>query len=269
MENGQALDIVSTLSQHGFGEHAANIQRQGYKPQQKDGVTVYSGADRGVPFRFFIYTPVLEHKSKTQGYKECDAIEAIEWLTSKSCHPTALLRPGHIPTELLEFDAHTIPQEFHPEHGYQINTTEYHEQLRQLKPVGGLLYEAYVRWKEGRQAEGHLLSRCEWLGERDLATLNENGIFTLEQLAEYPPDRTRRWSEHMRELQEQAIQELNKEEHMQKAQAEIAKLGDIEKMLAKLEAENKELRAKIEAGELVEDKPKRTRAKAKTEKTEE
>lgn len=253
----QGIDIVGTLGAAGFGEHAVNIEKAGYRPEIKDGVTVYSGDDKGVPFRFFIHTPVLEHDSKTLGYKQCDAIECIEWLTSKTNRPTAILRPGHLPPELMEFDVTSVPQEFHPEHGYQINTNEYHKQLRELRPVGGLLFEAYERWKEGREAEGTLLSKWEGLGERDLATFQENGIFTLEQLAEHPPARTRRWSEHMRELQEKAILELNQKEHMQQAQAEMVKFGEIKEALAQLQAENAELKAKFEQSN--ESKPKRGR----------
>lgn len=265
----QPIDIVSTLAKHGFGDQAKNIERKGYIPTEKDGVTTYSGDHKGVPFRFFIYTPVLEHASKTSGYKQCDAVECIEWLTNKTNHPTAIVRAGHLPPELLDFEVHTIPQEFHPEHGYQINTQEYHQKVRELKPVGGLLYEAYCRWKEGREAEGSLLSKWEGLGERDLATFNENGIYTLEQLASLGPDRTRRWSEHMRNLQEQAILEINEREHMQEAQARVAELGKIEDLLAAAQKRNEELEARLAK---LEEKPKATASKRKTQtkkKTEE
>lgn len=239
----QGIDIVSTLSQAGFGEHAANIERQGYKPETKDGVTVYSGDDKGVPFRFFVHTPIREAESAQRGYKVADEMDAIEWLTNKTSHPTAIIRAGHLPSELLDFEEWKVPKEFHPEHGYQINTKEYHDELRKLKPVGGLLFDAYTRWKEGREAKGTLLSKWDGLGEGDLATFQANGIMTLEQLASHPPERTRRWSAHMLELQQAAVLELNEQEHMKKAREEVAKLGDLKALLAKQAAEIEKLKA--------------------------
>lgn len=252
---GNAIDIVSTIAGAGFTDAAQTIQRQNLKPVEQNGISTYAGEDRGVPFRFFIHTYRNEEKSRREGYRISDEVECIEWLKSKYSRPTAMLRPGHIPTELLDFEEWSIPFEVeYDANGFEVATkenralkNEYFQKLRELRPVGGLLFEAYTRWKEGRDAPGTALERWDavQLGEGDIATLKDNGVYTVEMLAAVSPDKLRKWPDHYREIQEQSVEWLNKQEYMQRTQEEIAKLGDLKGLLEKYEARNAELEAKL------------------------
>jgi len=139
------------------------VAREALKGMQsveiEDGVSVFSGHDQGVAYRFFVHAEYNKQKSRSKGYEVFDEIEMIEWLRDKRTKPTEQVR--FLPDALLEFND-------------------------EGQCISGRYSDSYNRFKEGRQAAGMPLSKWGVLSEGECASLAKAGIFTIEQLAEQP-----------------------------------------------------------------------------------
>jgi len=184
-----------------------------------NGVTRYEvmGHDRGIPFWFQLvedYNPV---KSDEQNREVFDAQEVcFRMIDRKNIIPMPV---KNCPAEFLRFN-------------------------RQGELVGGRYAEAYKRWKSGETMPGLQLRKWNVLNVAEVASLEGDGIFTVEQFAEYPLDRLiGRYPEQFIAAHQRANQWVNGKAVMEKAGEQAVQLAKLEKekqdlaeRLAKLEA---------------------------------
>lgn len=176
-----------------------------------------AGHDKGVAYRFFIHPVYNPTKSDDVGYEVFDDIEMIEWLVDRKLKPTEQIR--HLPPELLKWN-------------------------RQGELVGGRYKEGYDSWKTGKEAVGTPLRRWGLLTDGQVASLEAEGIYTIEQYAEL--DRSKiasRYPDEFLEAHDRAEKWLNARAHneeksemtdrLKKAEAENAAMAE---RLAALEA---------------------------------
>ena len=205
-----------------------------------DGVSMMSGHDRGVAYRFFTHTVLNEKKSKIVKYKHYDEVDMIEWLVDRRSKPTEIalrhftdpsdpsktIFKSELPEELLSFDDEGVC-------------------------IGGAYKEAYDRFKSGRNSPGIPLSKWGVLSDAMVATLGAAGIFSVEQLAAQPRSKIEgKFPEEIVEAFEQAIiWETSKDSRAvaSKQSEEILKLSEEVKLrdreMAELKAQVKALNA--------------------------
>jgi hypothetical protein len=173
-----------------------------------------SGHDKGVAYRFFIHPVYNPTKSEELGYEVFDDIEMIEWLIDRKSKPTEQVRL--LPPDLLKWN-------------------------RVGDLVGGRYKDAYESWKTGKASPGTPLRRWGLLGDGQVASLEAEGIFTVEQFNELGRDRiAARYPQEYVEAHDRA-------EKFLAAQAIRAENVETVERLKKLEAERAEMAAKIEA----------------------
>ena len=180
-----------------------------------------SGHDQGVAYFFkkdLIYNPT---KSETEGYEVFDEMEQVYRIIDRKNIIPAPIKM--LPRELLTFNRDGVC-------------------------IGGKYKDSYLNWKNGLTAPGTSLRKWDVLSDSEVASLEADGIFTIEQYAEYPRDRlTSRYPQsfidaHVRAGQWVAGKEMR------------AKAGEQATKMAELEALNKDLAerlAKLETGQVV------------------
>lgn len=184
-----------------------------------DGVNrlAIAGHNQGVAFYFDnvkIYNPT---KSDEKGYEVFDFMETCFHIIDRKNISTMPVIMA--PKELLSFN-------------------------RDGDCVGGKYRDAYLRWKQGRSEPGFSIRKWEVLSDSEVATLEAEGIFTVEQYASYPRDRiTARYPESFIQAHTRAQQWVAGKELREKAgeQAEQMKVlekqnTDLVERLAKLES---------------------------------
>lgn len=132
------------------------------------------GHEKGVPYRFF--TIVEKHGMKSEEFdmeinKEEDC---IEWFVHKKHKPTERLRL--LPEGLIKFSKDVFDK--------QGNLVR-----KGGECTGGILKDAYLRWKQGLQTPGLPLERWGKLSMSQVLTLQSEGVFTVEQFCSMPRDR--------------------------------------------------------------------------------
>ena len=202
------------------------MKKQGFTEKPiDDGVSVMSGHDSGVAYRFFIHPEYNLIKSKAAKYEVFDEIEMIEWMRDKRTMPTERVR--FLPEALLYFDDETG------------------------ECIGGKYQDAYLRFKEGKAAAGMPLTKWNLLNDAQVATLARAGIFTIEQLAEQPRakiegkypqdyvdalDRAIQWV-YGQQLRESSVETADKvDELMSQNMTLMARLEELENQNKALEA---------------------------------
>jgi hypothetical protein len=207
-----------------------------------DGVAIYSGHDRGVAFRFFVHQDRNDIASKQSKYGVYRPIEMVEWLKNKDEKPTERLK--FLPTDLLEFDD-------------------------QGECIGGQWAESYRRWKQGLEAPGLLLSRWDQLGDGEVKTLAEMGIYTVEQFATLPRSRVvGRLPEVFVEAFERAIEYLNGKDLRKVADQQAVQLAQVLADNEKMRAEMEAMRQQLSGGDVAaeeSDRPRRGRPRKDSE----
>jgi len=176
-----------------------------------------AGHDKGVAYAFKIHGEHNPSKSNERGYEVYDELEIIQWFIDRKNKPVALVQ--HLPPDLLKFN-------------------------RQGEVVGGRYKEAYLAWKTGSQVEGTPLRRWGLMSDAEVKSLEDDGIFTVEQYVEVPRDRvTSRYPQSFVEAYDRAGQYLAAKDVRKVAdkQAEenaaLKKANeDLAERLAKLEA---------------------------------
>lgn len=176
-----------------------------------------SGQDRGIAYRFdkiAVYNPI---KSEEAGYEVFDEQEVcFRYVDRKNIIPMPV---KNCPQEFLRFN-------------------------RQGDLVGGRYAAAYKAWKNGEQAPGTALRKWDVLNTAEIASLEADGIFTIEQYAEYPEAKlVGRYPDQFIEGRRRAVQWVAGKEMREKAHEQaqknaelIAQNKDLSERLAKLEA---------------------------------
>jgi len=232
-------DVIENFALPGVAADQLRAQAANIKEVTlDDGVSMMSGHDRGVAYRFYTHTVLNDKKSKLVKYKHYDEVDMIEWLVDRRSKPTEIalrhftdpsdptktIYRSELPEELLSFD----------EDG---------------NCIGGLYKEAYDRFKSGRNAPGIPLSKWGVLSDSMVATLASAGIFSVEQLASQPRSKIEgKYPEEILNAFEQAIiWETSKDTRAvaSKQSEEILRLSDEvkhrDRRMAELEAQVKAL----------------------------
>lgn len=183
-----------------------------------------SGHHKGVGLRFESrdeYNPV---KSEELGIEVYDPYEVcFRYIDRKNIIPMRI--PQDCPPNLLKFDKKTN------------------------ECIGGLWKDAYLAWKTGRKAPGTQLRAWGVMPSYEIASLEADGIWTVEQYAEIPADRiASRYPQSFVDAHKRACQYVAGKEVRARAEATA---GEFERVKAENAAMAERL-AKLEA--LLEEK---------------
>jgi len=231
------------LDNYRVPEIAQEAFRSGrYQPRGvEDGVQVFAGHDTGVAFRFYKHYEYNKAKSKLTGVEQYDTYEMIEWLVNSKFKPTE--RVHFIGDELLEFND-------------------------EGQCVGGRYAESYHRYKQGQSAPGTPLNRWPAAHEGQVATLAQNGIFSVQQLAATDRAKIRtKFPQEFEELLDRAIEHVNGEQGRADSARHAEELLKVHQENSKLKDEMESLREqmkKLVAPE-AERTPRKRRSKAEIE----
>jgi len=175
-----------------------------------------AGHDRGIAYRFDIVAQYNPVKSDQAGFEVFDEEEVcFRYIDRKNIIPMPV---KNCPPEFLRFN-------------------------RQGELVGGRYAEAYKAWKAGAKTPGLQLRKWGVLNNAEVATLEAEGIYTVEQWAEYPMARiVGRFPDEFVEAHKRAQQWVAGRALQEQAQAQVeenaalkAKNVELEKRLASLE----------------------------------
>lgn len=175
-----------------------------------DGVSqiMMAGHDRGVAYRFFMHPVYNKTKSDELGYEVFEEKELIEWTIDRKNRPN----------EYVEF----LPQAL-----LQKN--------RDGDVIGGRYKDAYLAWKSGKSAPGTSLRKWGLMSDAMVASLEADGLFTVEQFSEL--DRSRVTSKYPQEF----IDAYDRAGQFLAAQQVKASTGEMAERLKKVEEEKAEL----------------------------
>ena len=178
-----------------------------------------SGHDRGIAYRFENVLEYSPSKSETAGYEVFDELEVcMRFVDRKNIVPMPVCMA---PRELLAFN-------------------------RAGECIGGRYKESYLTWKSGKNAPGTSLRKWEVMSNADVASLEADGIYTVEQFAEWARDRiTSRYPQSFVEAHTRAQQWVAGKEIRVKAgeQAELVK--KLEASLAQQATEKTDLMERL------------------------
>lgn len=195
------------------------IQKQNRTIAQVDnGVNMYSGHDKGVAYRFFIQAEYDHDKSKERGHEVYNEFDCIEWQVDKYMKPVERVR--HLPDELL--------------------TKNLQDEI-----VGGRYFEAYTRFKEKKEAPGLPLTRWGVLSIGDIRSLEDAGIYSVEQLAHQPREKMEKYPEGIKQAFERATIWESSKEKIEETAALMDSVNDLKAQADMKDKELKELRAMI------------------------
>lgn len=201
-----------------------------------------SGHDKGVAYRFFVHTEYNATKSKAARYEVFDTEEMIEWLTDSKCKPTERIRM--LPPELLSIDPFT-------------------------GEAGGRYAESYERFKKGMSAPGTSLGKWGVLSDAEIATLNANNVFSVEQFAAMPRAKIEgKFPQEFKEYFERAVQFVNGKEGRFETDKQAAEIMSLQAEKDKQARMIEELQAQVNALVQGASAPKRGRPR-KSEEVEE
>lgn len=151
------------------------------------------GHDKGIAYRFFTHAVVNKLKSEDFDIDVNDEVEMIQWFVRKDHKPVE--RVEFLPDGLLKF----------------VRDKKTGKVIEPRVVKGGEYAEAYKRWKEGLVADAGLpLQRWDALSMGEIASLESEGIFTVEQFAALPEENVRtRFPKNFQEKFEKAIRFVN------------------------------------------------------------
>lgn len=183
-----------------------------------------AGHNQGLAYYFDmakVYNPVESDKC---GYEVFDFIETCYQIIDRKNVATMPIRIHHcdnrsptmlaVPKDLLAFN-------------------------RDGECIGGKFRDSYLRWKEGKSAPGFALRKWDVLSDSMIATLEAEGIYTVEQFAAYPRERfAARFPQEFIDAHTRAGQWVAGKEIRAKAAESAAELD-------KLRAENRDLAQRL------------------------
>ena len=176
-----------------------------------------SGHDKGVAYRFFMHPIYNKVASDEKGYEVFDETEMIEWIVDRKNKPTEIVRL--LPEDLLRYN-------------------------REKECVGGRYKDAYLAWKTGKAAAGTPLRRWGLLTDGEVASLEADGLFTVEQFVAC--DRARisaKYPDEFLQAYDRGVQFLAAKD----VRASTGELAGKVQQLEKEKAEMAERLAKLEA----------------------
>jgi len=152
-------------------------------PSSEKGISHLSGEHSGgLPFKFFTLAEYDFVGSKIAKYEKFNNLEMIEWTVDSKNKLVA--RITELPTELLEFEIigyKEVPPSANPNHAIDPYAHPIYGEC-----IGGLLRDAYLRFKDGVNAPGLPLAKWGVLDDASVATLNAYGLNSVEQFAAKP-----------------------------------------------------------------------------------
>lgn len=188
-----------------------------------NGVDLLSGHNKGLAYRFFILPVYNIQKSRISGFEEFDEVECIQHFVTSKHKPTC--RVIDLTEDRLRFNIRG-------------------------EPVGGLYFDAYKRWKAGVKMGGTSLDKWDILTPSVVATLNSEGIFTIEQFA----SRDETWVRNLFKGRQEFIEAFERAvQHVASRDLTIRNKEQADKLFA-LTEENRKLRERIEALEANQNK---------------
>jgi hypothetical protein len=234
----QFLHAMPEVAQDEFVKRGVNSVSIG------DGVSRMSiaGHNQGVAYYFKteqIYNP---SKSAEAGYEVYDPMDICFSIHDRKNISTMPVQMA--PRELLSFN-------------------------RLGECIGGKYRDSYLRWKEGKEQPGLALRKWDVIPDSMVASLEAEGIYTVEQFAAYPRERfSSRFPQEFIDAHARACQWVAGKEMRENAAEQSAKYRELEKQnkdlmerLAKLEAlsagqakeEKEEKRERVVRNKLLED----------------
>lgn len=219
------INQITSIAHLPFGTEAIVAEgMKGLKASQlQDGVShLMSGHDGGLPYRFFEKATKNELKSEIAGYDVFDVDEVCEWTIDKRNKPCELLR--ELPEQLIKFSR-------------ERRDPKTDAVIEPRKPIGGLYFDAYQRWKQNKETPGLPLSRWGYLDVGEVATLNAEGIFTVEQLAVVGDHKMAIFPNQYREYQKKAQQFENAKDGHKAASEAATKMLEMQKQIDALTAQ--------------------------------
>lgn len=177
------FELPQNVEDAGARERVAELGVFSQSTQLEPGVSMLHGHQQGLGFRFFIHPVLNLKKSREAAMNIYDDVECVEFNYSRKRRPVL---------QCFELGHERLARNLRGEY------------------VGGTMFEAYKRWKAGVTIGGSPLDRWGVLAPGEIRTLNDEGIFTIEQLASMPRDVVQsRFPLHMQDIFEQAIREVN------------------------------------------------------------
>lgn len=184
-----------------------------------DGVNrlAIAGHNQGVAYYFKVDQVYNPQKSEECGYEVFEPMEQCYHIIDRK--NISVMPIQMAPRELLAFN-------------------------RDGDCIGGKYRDAYINWKSGKDQPGTALRKWDVVSDSEIATLEAEGIFTIEQFAEYPRDRIgSRYPENFMKAHTRAQQWVAGKEMREKAGEQATELNalrkqneDLVERLAKLES---------------------------------
>lgn len=184
-----------------------------------DGVSqiMMAGHDRGIAFRFFMHPVYNKFKSDELGYEVFEEEEMIEWTVDRKNRPTEYVK--FLPQALIQRN-------------------------RDGEVIGGRYKDSYLSWKSGKNSPGTALRKWGMLSDAMVASLEAEGLFTVEQFSEL--DRSRVTSKYPQEFID-AYDRAGQFLAAQQVKASTGEMADRPKKVEEEKAELLERLARLEA----------------------
>lgn len=180
-----------------------------------------SGHDKGVAFRFFVHPEYNAAKSKAAKYEVFDEIEMIEWMADTKCKPVERVRL--LPPELLSVDEFT-------------------------GEPSGRYAEAYANFKKGLTAPGTPLTKWGILSDGEIATLNANQVWSVEQFAAMPRAKLEgKFPQEFHDYFERAVQFVNGKQGRADEMRRVEELLELQREKDRQARMIEELQAQVQA----------------------
>ena len=227
------MDVNSIIQNFDLPAEAVNFLRsnQSHSAQLSAGVTemVPSHVD-GVGVKFFIHAVKNEKATEAAGYDVYDEIEMCQRPVSRYHAPVEQVR--FLPEGLLAFN-------------------------REGKAVGGKLLAAYQAFKAGKEVVGFKLRSWDEVSPGEVKSLEGEGVYTVEQLAETRDDRISHMGGRYIELKEKAVSYVNSKDARKAANKAGAEIAELKEQLAALQEQ-------IASGAIENKLVSRSKAKSKS-----
>lgn len=176
-----------------------------------DGVSVMSGFDKGISYRFLNIPVLNEAKSQEAGMDIFDEEESIEFFVDSKTKPVYAIK--FLSPDRLRFN-------------------------RRDEIVGGSFKDAYDKWKLGLDTPGLALEKWDVINYPMVKTFNSEGIFSVEQLGAMPRDAiVGRFQAPFVEAYEKAIQYVSNHDMAARSKEQVNKLLEVlDQQNSKIEA---------------------------------
>jgi hypothetical protein len=178
----------------------------------------YAGTSGKASFYFYTIEQVNRKRSDELGYECKDTIEIVEFKNDSKCSPAHPI------------DAATF--EMHPE-----------------------ILGDYQRWKQGKESDITEVRNWEAVGVGEIGMLIAAGFYSVEQVVATPDNELMVLGLAWKDIKMKAEQHMKAKLRVRQGLADKAEMSDLQKELAKRDAELAELRAMIMGKQPISDTP--------------